>query len=123
MRSERHLLVSIDASLIVLEIFIVIPFFLHQALNTWSSAVSMELVMGGPFTLAFWGGVVLLGLLIPLAIEGYELFPLILKEGAVKYSRSLGMISAVLVLFGGFMLRYVFVYAGQVSHFLPVLAR
>jgi formate-dependent nitrite reductase membrane component NrfD len=123
MHKERHLLVSIDASLIILEIFIIIPFFLHQALNTWSSAESMELVMGGPFTVAFWFGVVLLGLLIPLAIEGYELFPLILKEGAVKYSRSLGMISAVLVLIGGFMLRYVFVYAGQVSHFLPVLAR
>lgn len=123
MRSERHLLVSIDAVLIVLEIFIIIPFFLHQALNTWSSSVSMELVTGGPFTVAFWVGVVLLGLLIPLAIEGYELFPLILKEGAVKYSRALGIVSAVLVLFGGFMLRYVFVYAGQVSHFLPVMVR
>jgi formate-dependent nitrite reductase membrane component NrfD len=123
MHHERHLLVSIDASLIVLEIFIIIPFFLHQVLNTWSSSVSINLVMGGPFTLAFWGGVVLLGLLIPLAIEGYELFPLILKEGAVKYSRQLGFISAALVLIGGFLLRYVFVYAGQVSHFLPVLAR
>ena len=123
MQHERHFLVSIDASLIILEIFIIIPFFLHQALNTWSSAVSIELVMGGPFTLAFWGGVVFLGLLVPLAIEGYELFPLILKEGAVKYSRALGMISAVLVLMGGFLLRYVFVYAGQVSHFLPVMAR
>lgn len=123
MQHERHLLVSIDASLIVLEIFIIIPFFLHQALNTWSSATSIDLVMGGPFTLAFWGGVVLLGLLIPLAIEGYELFPLILKEGAIKYSRVLGFVSAALVLFGGFMLRYVFVYAGQVSHFLPVMIR
>ncbi|MFN8442047.1 MAG: NrfD/PsrC family molybdoenzyme membrane anchor subunit [Caldilineaceae bacterium] len=123
MRHERHLLVSIDASLIVLEIFIIIPFFLHQVLNTWSSSVSINLVMGGPYTLAFWGGVVVLGLLVPLAIEGYELFPLILKEGAIKYSRQLGFVSASLVLVGGFLLRYVFVYAGQVSHFLPVLAR
>lgn len=123
MRHERHLLVSIDASLIVLEIFILIPFFLHQALNTRSSAESMQLVMGGPYTALFWGGVVVLGLLIPLAIEGYELFPLILKEGAVRYSRQLGIVSAALVLMGGFLLRYVFVYAGQVSHFLPVIAR
>ena len=76
MQHERHFLVSIDASLIILEIFIIIPFFLHQTLNTWSSSVSIGLVMGGPFTLAFWGGVVFLGLLVPLAIEGYELFPL-----------------------------------------------
>lgn len=123
MHHERHLLVSIDASLIVLEIFIIIPFFLHQVLNTWSPAVSINLVLGGPFTLAFWGGVVLLGLLIPLALEGYELFPLILKEGAIKYSRQLGFISAALVLVGGFLLRYVFVYAGQVSHVLPIMAR
>lgn len=120
---ERHLLVSVDAVLIVLEIFIIIPFFLHQTLNTWSSADSLQLVLGGPFTLAFWGGVILLGLLAPLAIEGYELFPLILKEGAIKYSRQLGIVSSLLVLMGGFLLRYVFVYAGQVSHFLPVLAR
>lgn len=123
MHSERHLLVSLDASLIVLELFIIVPFFLHQALNTWSSSTSISLVTGGSFTTAFWGGVVLIGLLIPLAMEGYELFPLILKEGAIKFSRQLGVISAVLVLVGGFMLRYVFVYAGQVSHFLPILAR
>jgi formate-dependent nitrite reductase membrane component NrfD len=120
---ERHLLVSIDASLIVMELFIIIPFFLHQALNTWSSASSVSLVLGGPYTYTFWIGVVLLGLLIPLAMEGYELFPLILKEGALKYSRQLGALSALLVLVGGFMLRYVFVYAGQLSHFLPIMAR
>jgi formate-dependent nitrite reductase membrane component NrfD len=123
LHSERHLLISLDVSLIVLELFIIIPFFLHQALNTWSSSTSINLVTGGPFTTAFWGGVVLLGLLIPLAMEGYELFPLILKEGAIKFSRQLGMISAILVLVGSFMLRYVFVYAGQVSHFLPIMAR
>jgi len=65
----------------------------------------------------------LLGLVVPLAIEGFELFPVIWKEAAVKYSRLWGGLSAVLVLTGGFILRYVFVYAGQVSHFLPLLER
>jgi len=120
---ERHFLVSLDAVLIVLEIFIIIPFFLHQALNTWSSAESIKLIVGGSFTAAFWGGVILLGLVVPLAIEGFELFPVIWKEAAVKYSRLWGGLSAVLVLTGGFILRYVFVYAGQVSHFLPLLER
>ncbi len=120
---ERHFLVTVDAAMIVLEIFIIIPFFLHQTLNTWSSAESIKLVMGGPFTVPFWIGVVLLGLLIPLAIEGYELFPVVWKEAAVKYSRVWGGLSAVMVLVGGFLVRYVFVYAGQVSHFLPILER
>ncbi len=123
MHHERHFLVTVDAVLIVMEIFIVIPFFLHQALNTWSSAESIKLIVGGPYTIAFWGGVALIGLLIPLAIEGFELFPVVWKEAAVKYSRLWGGLSAALVLIGGFMLRYVFVYAGQVSHFLPVLER
>jgi formate-dependent nitrite reductase membrane component NrfD len=34
-----------------------------------------------------------------------------------------GGLSAALVLIGGFLLRYVFVYAGQVSHFLPLYVR
>jgi formate-dependent nitrite reductase membrane component NrfD len=123
LHAERHFLISLDAMLIVLEVFLVIPFFLHQALSTWSSAQSLNLVMGGPYTLVFGLGVVVLGLLIPLAIEGFELFPVIWQEQAVKYSRLWGGLSAALVLFGGFMLRFVFVYAGQVSHFLPLYAR
>ncbi len=120
---ERHFLISVDTVMIVLEIFIVIPFFMHQVLNTRSSVESINLIIGGPFTLAFWGGVVMVGLLIPLAIEGFELFPVIWKEAAVKYSRLWGGLSAAMVLVGGFMLRYVFVYAGQLSHFLPLLER
>ncbi|GIK41101.1 MAG: polysulfide reductase [Chloroflexota bacterium] len=123
LHSERHFLVSFDAMLIVLEIFMVIPFFLHQSLSTWSSTQSLNLIMGGPYTLAFWVGVVLLGLLIPLAIEGFELFPVVWQEQAIKYSRLWGGLSAGLVLIGGFVLRYVFVYAGQVSHFLPLYVR
>ncbi|MBE7473539.1 MAG: polysulfide reductase [Anaerolineae bacterium] len=123
LRSERHFLVSFDAMLIVLEIFMIIPFFLHQTLSTWSASGSLNLVMGGPFTLAFWGGVILLGLLIPLAIEGFELFLVVWQEHAVKYSRLWGGLSAGLVLIGGFALRYVFVYAGQMSHFLPLYVR
>jgi formate-dependent nitrite reductase membrane component NrfD len=121
--SEHHFLISLDTMLIVLEILMVIPFFLHQTLNTWSSAESLNLVMGGPYTWPFWGGVVVLGLLLPLAIEGYELFPVVWKEQAVKYGRLWGGLSASLVLIGGFLLRYVFVYAGQVSHFLPLYVR
>jgi formate-dependent nitrite reductase membrane component NrfD len=123
LHTERHFLVSFDAMLIFVEILMIVPFFLHQSLSTWSASGSLELIMGGPFTLAFWVGVVLLGLLIPLAIEGFELFPVIWQEQAIKYSRLWGGLSAGLVLIGSFALRYVFVYAGQVSHFLPQYVR
>lgn len=123
LEQERKLLVSTDLVLIVLEIFMLIPFLLHHALSTWSSANSISLILGGEFTLPFWLGVIVLGILLPLAIEGYELFPVILKEGAARYSLVLSAASGVLVLVGGFVLRFVFVYAGQVSHFLPVIVR
>lgn len=120
---ERRLLVSTDMVLIVLEIFMIVPFLLHSALSTWSAASSIELILGGEFTLEFWVGVILLGILLPLAIEAYELFPQILKQGAARYSLALTGLSAILVLGGGFILRYVFVYAGQASHFLPMVTR
>ncbi len=123
LEQERKLLVSTDLVLIVLEIFMLIPFLLHHALSTWSSASSISLILGGEFTLPFWLGVIVLGILLPLAIEGYELFPVILKEGVARYSLALSAVSGVLVLMGGFILRFVFVYAGQVSHFLPVIVR
>lgn len=123
LEEERRLLVSTDVVLIVLEIFMLIPFLLHHALSTWSSASSIGLILGGEYTLWFWVGVILLGILLPLAIEGYELFPVVLKEGAARYSLALSAASGVLVLAGGFILRFVFVYAGQASHFLPLLER
>lgn len=123
LEEERRLLVSTDVVLIVLEIFMLVPFLLHHALSTWSSASSLELILGGEYTLWFWIGVILFGILLPLAIEGYELFPVVLKEGASRYSLALSAVSGVLVLVGGFVLRFVFVFAGQVSHFLPLAAR
>ena len=120
---ERRLLVSTDMVFIVLEIFMLVPFLLHHALSTWSSASSIELILGGEYTLWFWIGVILLGIVLPLIIEAYELFPVILKEGATRYSLALSAVSAVLVLIGGFVLRFVFVYAGQASHFLPLVTR
>jgi formate-dependent nitrite reductase membrane component NrfD len=123
LEQERRLLVSTDMVLIMLEIFMLIPFLLHHALSTRSSADSIQLILGGDFTLPFWIGVILLGIALPLAIEGYELFPVILKAGAARYSLALSAASGILVLVGGFLLRYVFVYAGQASHFLPIVAR
>ncbi|MBI5029896.1 MAG: polysulfide reductase NrfD [Chloroflexi bacterium] len=120
---ERRLLVSTDMVLIVLEIFMIVPFLLHHALSTQSSASSIELILGGEYTAWFWIGVILLGILLPLFIEAYDLFPVILKEGATRYSLVLSGLSAILVLVGGFVLRFVFVYAGQASHFMPVVTR
>jgi formate-dependent nitrite reductase membrane component NrfD len=123
LHDERRFLVSLDVMLILVEIFIVTPYFLHQALSTWSSSSSLRILLGGPYTVLFWLGFAFLGLLLPLAIEGFELFPVVWREQAVRYSRLWAGLAAGLVLIGGAILRYVIVFAGQVSHFLPLYAR
>jgi formate-dependent nitrite reductase membrane component NrfD len=62
----------------------------------------------GQFALPFWGGLVVLGLLVPLGLS-------LVKPGHGQ-ERTVGgtlAVSSVLVLIGGFLLRYVVVMAGQ----------
>jgi len=118
-KAEHMLLNSMDSVLIVFEIFMIIPFLLHQTLSTWSHKEAVQLIMGGQYTLHFWLGVVVLGILTPLGIEIFELWNLVAKKHEPRVHLNLGLVSGGLVIVGGFILRYVFVYAGQVSHFLP----
>ncbi len=117
---EKMLLNSVDAALILFEIFLIIPFILHQRLSTWSHAEAIKIIMGGSLTFYFWIGVILLGILVPLSLEIYELWQIVVKKHLTGHRLNLGLISGALVIIGGFTLRYVFVYAGQISHFLPV---
>jgi formate-dependent nitrite reductase membrane component NrfD len=67
-----------------------------------------ELFLGGEYTMIFWIFVVFLGIIFPgilsvMSLRGYRI-PVILP--------------AALILLGGFLFRYVFVYAGQLSRWL-----
>ncbi len=117
---ECKLLNSVDAALITFEIFLIIPFILHQSLSTWSHKEAVTLIMGGPYTLYFWIGVVFLGILFPLGLEVVELWHLVVKNNMLCRRINLGIFSGAAVIIGGFILRFVFVFAGQASHFLPV---
>ena len=78
---------------------------------------ALALILGGPFTFAFWALFLGCGLLLPLALELYEMKPVLLERSTLHPNRLLAGASALLVIVGGFVLRYVFVYAGQVSSF------
>ncbi len=64
-------------------------------------------LLSGPYALTFWGGTVVLGILIPLAVNWYARRP-----GAVR--GDLVMLASVLILVGGALLRISLVQAGQV---------
>lgn len=118
---DAKLLYTLDILLICLEILIIVPFLLHDYLATASIRHSLHLILGGPYTLLFWGLVVFSGLLVPLLIESYEIYPMMFKK-RMHHSRPLEVASGLLVLLGGLVLRYVFVFGGQISEFDPPLA-
>lgn len=115
---ERKLLISIDIIFILLEIFIIIPYILHAELSTRSARESLRLILGGPFTGLFWIGVVLLGLVLPLLSEVLEIGPTLVRGRSFRPHRLVEVVAGLLVLLGGFLLRFVFVHAGQASRFL-----
>ena len=110
-------LLRVDLIFMFLELFLIIPFVIHGELSVLSAREALGMIMGGPYTLPFWGGVVALGILFPMLLEATELVgashrlpkPL---EAFVRYGAPL------LVLFGGYLLRWVFVHAGQDTWFV-----
>ena len=113
--AEFKFLYTLDICLITLEFFIVLPYLIHGQLSVLAVREALGLILGGPFTLAFWVLFMGTGLLLPLAIELWEFRPVLLGRGALHISQNLALAAAGLVIFGGYVLRYVFVFAGQAS--------
>jgi protein NrfD len=112
-----QLLYNLDVALLTLEFFIVVPYIVHGQLSVQAVKDSLALILGGPFTVLFWVLFLGLGLLLPLGIEIFESLPALLSRATVHYNQRLTAVTAVLVLAGGFLLRYIFVFAGQMSRF------
>ena len=112
---ELRLLYGLDICFMVLEFFIVLPYIIHGQLSVQAVQDSLNLILGGPFTILFWVFFLGLGLLIPLLIEVRELVPVIVSNREFHYRRGLASGTAILILGGGFLLRYIFVFAGQMS--------
>ncbi len=114
--TNKFMVHSIDFVLMTLSIIAVLLFIFGLYSSPRSSVEAARLIMGGEFTFLFWGLVVGLGILFPLALEVYELIPHFIKHVALREHNPWisGAVTAS-VLFGGFLLRYVVVYAGQMA--------
>lgn len=107
-----HTLTRYDQIFLVAELVFIALLLIN--LNTSSAAhvVAATLITRGPYALPFWGGVVGLGVLLPLAWQGLAL------AHRVRHT----VVPALLVLAGGFTLRWVMVNAGQMSDIASAVA-
>ena len=114
---QHRSLLRADLVFIFLELFIIIPYIIHGELSVLAARESLTMILGGPYTGPFWIGVVLIGILIPAIIELVESVGGV-KKLPRKLTRTLHFIVPTMVLVGGYILRWVFVHAGQDTVFL-----
>jgi formate-dependent nitrite reductase membrane component NrfD len=114
--TNKFMIHSIDFTLMIFSIIAVFLFVLGLYVSPRSSVAAVHLIMGGEFTLLFWSLVVGVGILLPLAFEVYELIPHYIWQ--VELREHNPWISGVIttsILIGGFAMRYVVIYAGQMA--------
>ena len=116
METNKFIIHSIDFILMILSIIAIILFVFGLYTSPGSSAEAAGLIMGGEFTFLFWGLAVVVGVLLPLLLEIYEIIPHFISRVVMReHNPWITGVVTVSVLAGGFVLRYVVVYAGQVA--------
>lgn len=110
--AERGMIGRLDMGLILVELLLIALWLVQLGTGGAASRAASALLLGGPWTTAFWTFVVVMGLLTPLAAEWIESRHRVLP----------GRVPALLVLLGGFALRWIIVYAGQESSLVATAA-
>ena len=114
--TNKFMIHSIDFTLMVFSIIAIFLFILGLYVSPRSSAEAVHLIMGGEFTLLFWVLVVGVGILLPLALEVYELIPHYIEHVELReHNPWISGIITTSVLIGGFTMRYIVIYAGQMA--------
>lgn len=105
---ERHLFSKIDLALIIIELGLIVHMIMGMYAGSEVQLDAMNLLIGGEFTLMFFGFVVILGLIVPGILEALE----------IKGYKVPVAIPALLILLGGLIFRFVMVEAGQITRYL-----
>ncbi len=106
-REERELLAKADNAFLITELVLLGLFVVGLLSASEVHNEAATLFLGGPYTAIFWVFVVGLGIVLPLFIQ------LLAVNHTVRHT----VVAPVLVIAGGLLLRFVFVYAGQASSF------
>jgi formate-dependent nitrite reductase membrane component NrfD len=98
-------LVRADLGFLAVELVLLALLLIGLATSTSSHQEAVSLLVTGPYALVFWGVIVALGIVVPIALQALEL------GRRIPHT----LLPAALVLAGGFALRWVLVNAGQAS--------
>lgn len=98
-----------------LEILVLFTMMVIVSAGSYEGAAAVQSLLAGQYAPAFWGGIVLLGLVVPFAIASYPVF-VTKKVETSATSMVVGVVGEAGVLVGGFLLRLLVVLAA-----LPVL--
>jgi formate-dependent nitrite reductase membrane component NrfD len=98
-------LIRADVFFLVVELILIGLLLANLMTSSESHAVAAALIVSGPYALPFWGVIVGLGVLLPILLLALEL------SHRIPHT----VMPALLVLVGGFTLRWVMVNAGQAS--------
>ena len=111
------LLVSWDTLLIALELVSLFVFVIFAYLTVESARAAISLILAdGALVVEFWVGIVLVALIIPLMAYLPLVAPTLMYGREFKARKAIEIFVPVCILIGGFILRYLVVVAGQVSH-------
>ena len=101
---SEHLLSRVDIPLIVVELLVLFFLLFIMAGGQSVAAESARYLVVGGFAIAFWVGLVLVGLVVPIALEVWAL-----RGGK---GLSVGALAGLCLLIGGIVLRYAVLSAG-----------
>ncbi len=114
---STYLLTASDLLLIGLELVAVFLFMMFAQLTIGAPAEAMKVLFpGGEMATLFWLGFVVIGLLLPVAVELRYVLPTLLNHQPYSIPLTVEILVSSLILIGGFVLRYVIVIAGQITY-------
>ncbi len=113
---SSYLLTASDVMLIGFELVVVFLFIMFAYLTVGDVQTAVAVIMpGGSLATTFWFWFVIVGLLLPALVELIYVFPRLLYQRDFGLPYSVEIAVPIVILVGGFMLRYVVVVAGQIT--------
>lgn len=102
-----------DVAFLIVELVLIALLLLALATSSLSHVEAVKLLFSGTYGLVFWVGVIAVGLVVPIVLQTLEL------SHRIPHT----VVPALLVLAGGYALRWVMVNAGQASEIVSAAAR